>query len=60
MGVYTIALGHGSNVFAIVRGPYSAKVVKLTIGEIPDDEEIIVEFGERLWTVHLARRNCRR
>lgn len=47
MGVYTIALGQGSNVFAIVRGPYSAKVVKLTIGEIPDDEEIIVEFGER-------------
>jgi DNA-binding beta-propeller fold protein YncE len=47
MGIYTIALGHGDDVYAIVRMPYAAKVVKLTIGTMPDDEEIIVEFGKR-------------
>jgi DNA-binding beta-propeller fold protein YncE len=47
MGLYTIALGHGDDVYGIVRMPYAAKVVRLTIGTMPDDEEIIVEFGHR-------------
>ncbi|MCH7801648.1 MAG: phage major capsid protein [Chloroflexi bacterium] len=47
MGLYTIALGHGNDVYGIIRMPYSAKVVRFSIGTIPDDEEIVVEFGER-------------
>ena len=47
MGLATLALGQGDDVYALVRNPNSAKVVRLSIGTTPDDEEVVGEFGER-------------
>ena len=46
-GLVSLALGRGDDVYAVLRGPYSAKVVRLSIGSTPGDEEIVGEFGER-------------
>ena len=46
-GLITLALGQESDVYAVLRLPYGARVVRLSIGTTPGDEEIVGEFGER-------------
>lgn len=46
-GLITLALGQESDVYVVLRLPYGARVVRLSIGPTPGDEEIIGEFGER-------------
>ena len=45
MGLYTLGLGSGNDVYCILRMPYSAKVLRLSIGDIQDDEELSNELG---------------
>ena len=47
MGLATLALGHGNDVYAVNRYPNSARIVRLSIGTNAGDEEIVGEFGER-------------
>jgi DNA-binding beta-propeller fold protein YncE len=46
-GLITLALGQESDVYAVLRLPYGARVVRLSIGTTSGDEEIVGEFGER-------------
>ena len=46
-GLAALALGHGHDVYALLRLPYNARIVRLSIGTTPGDEEIVGEFGER-------------
>ena len=46
-GLAALALGHGNDVFALLRIANSARVVRLSIGTTAGDEQIVGEFGER-------------
>ena len=46
-GLLTLAVGQGDDVFVLLRRPSGSNIAKLSIGTMPGDEEILMQFGDR-------------